>query len=229
MLILKEIPAEIREVTERLILWDQEVGRTLDRARLDLLLRMSSYVYSCTWLTRRPLVEKVSYFINNDFDYRKTAMEFGVSIKSLHVSISYASSQLKKRLLPALELLRAGNIGAAEEEFAKATGVPGANLFINEIHDRCEPVKDTSVNLSTCGKELEFLSHYTSYGVSNGLYSLNKKKLEHLLYILTSNDIRSSTERAVLFNCLEGFCDAPKAMGILKELEDSRGPKFFID
>ncbi|MEF2969111.1 hypothetical protein V3851_25335 [Paenibacillus sp. M1] len=225
MLFVKELPEEIREVTGRLTIWDEETDRALDRARLNLLLRMSSYVYSCAWVTRRPLIEKVSFFINNSFDYQKTAEKFGVSVKSLHVSISYASSQLKKRLYPALEHLREGNMGAAEEEFAKATGVPGANLFIKEIYDRCEP-KAHSIDLASCGNELDFLSRYTYYGLSSELYSLNKQKLEHLLYVLSSNDIRSATERAVLFNCLEGYYDASKAMEVLA---DSRRPKFLKD
>lgn len=204
MLIFKEIEEEVNEVKDRLAILGEEVDSSLDEQKLELLMRMVAYVNSYVWLSHGKTREKLGYFLRNKYDYRETAKKFEVSVKSLHVSVSYAANRLKKRIGGALALLRSGDIAEADREFALGTGALDTNLFISPIHDRFAPVKNAGVDLADCENELGFLARFTQYHFGIVLDSLDRQKLEHLLYILSQNDRSYMSERSILYRRLEG-------------------------
>jgi hypothetical protein len=212
MLVFKVIEEEVQEAKDRLAVLGEEVDTAQDEKRLDLLLRIVAYINSFVWLSHGSSRTKLKYFLQNRYDYRQTAEKFGVSVKSLHVSVSYAANRLKKRIGGALEQLQSGDLSAADREFALGTGALNSNLFISAIHDRFAPVKNAGVDLSTCEKELGFLSRFTQHHFGRVLDSLDRQKLEHLLFILSQNDRSYMSERSILYRCLEGEMEPSEAI-----------------
>jgi hypothetical protein len=219
MLVFKEIEEAVRSVKGNLTTLGGEKDLILEEQRLQLLVRIVVYVNSFDWLSHDKTREKLNSFIQSRYNYRETAEKFGVSVKSLHVSVSYASSRLKKRLGSVLALLEVNEVIAAEREFLIGIGrsnpsdvfVGGiANLFSN-------PVKNTGVELSTCQRELSFLSYFTIRNIDRVISTLDRAKVCHLLYILLRNDTTYVSERGILISCLEGELKASEAISLLKE------------
>lgn len=229
MLIFKELAEEVSEVQNRLAVWDEGVDRAQDEKKLDLLLRLIAFTNSYVWLSHGKSREKLAYFLKNGYDYRETAEKFGVSIKSVHASVSYAANRLKERIGVALELLRSGDLVAAEREFALGTGAYNTNLFISAIHDRFVPVKHSGVDLSTCDKELGLLYRFTHHHFGRVLDALDQQKLEHLLFVLSQNDRSYVTERSILFRCLEGEYSPDEALALLRDFNIYSAPTLFKD
>lgn len=229
MLIFKELAEEVSEVQNRLAVWDEGEDHAQDEKKLDLLLRLVAFTNSYVWLSHGKSREKLAYFLKNGYDYRDTAVKFGVSVKSIHASVSYAANRLKKRIGLALELLRSGDLVAAEREFALGTGAYNTNLFISAIHDRFVPVKHSGVDLSTCHKELGLLFRFTHHHFGRVLDALDQQKLEHLLFVLSHNDRSYMTERSILFRCLEGEFSPDEALALLRDFNIYSAPTLFED
>jgi hypothetical protein len=229
LLIFKEVVAEVKEVKERLaILGDDSSTAEQDKQRLDLLLRLVAYINSFVWLKKQSARRKLRDFLRSRYDYRKTAEKYGVTVGSMHMSVSYAANQLKKRIGGAVDLLRSGDIAGAEREFEIVTGCYD-DLFLRVVRDHFKPTKDAEVELGTCEKELSFLSAFVSRNIENLIAELDRRKVEHLLHILLKTDDRSySTIRSQLFRCLEGELEASEALALVEGYEiDSRPSLWF--
>lgn len=228
MLIVKELTEEIKETSERLAALELDLG-DLDKVRIDLLLRILDYSRSLVWLSRSGLRKKWVDFLSSGYSYRDTAEKHGVTIKSVHDSMGYADRLLKKRIGNAFVLLQSGDISGAEREFAIGTGSCPSAIFVREVEDRFKPVLDAGVDLSTCEKELRFLSRFTRRHFTMVMDSLDRQKLEHLLYILLGNDRCYMTERGYLFRCLEGQLEPVEALAHLHDDYIYAAPKLSVD
>lgn len=229
LLIFREVAAEVREVKVRLaILGDDSSTVEQDKQKLDFLLRIVAYINSFIWLKKKSARRKLRDFLRSKYNYREIAEKYGVTVGSMHMSVSYVASQLKKRIGGVLDLLRSGDIAGAEREFEICTGCYD-DLFVRVVRDHFKPEKDAGVDLSTCEKELSFLSAFVSRNIENLVAALDRQKVEHLLYILLKTDDRSySTIRSQLFRSLEGELEASEALALVEGYELSSRPSLWF-
>lgn len=228
MLLSKELVEEVKETSERLAALGLN-SEDLDKERIDLLIRMVDYMKSLVWLSRSSSRKKWVDFLSSGYSYRNTAEIHGVTIKSLYDSIGYADKLLKKRIGNAFVLLQSGDISGAEREFAIGTGSCPSAIFVREVEDRFKPVFNAGVDLSNCEKELRFLSRFTRRHFTMVMDSLDRQKLEHLLYILLENDRCYMTERGYFFRCLEGELEPAEALVHLHDNYVYAAPKLSVD
>lgn len=220
MLVFREVEDLVLEVRGRLTALGDEANSSLDEAQLQLLQKIVSYVNSMQWLSHEKMREKVRAFLRSRYTYREVAAQFGMSVSQLHKCISYAGNRLRQRIGGTLELLKAGNIVAAEREFAHATGtVDPSALFVRGTIERfAPPKKDDGVDLSTCERELSFLSYFSSRNIDKLLDTLDERKVRHLLYILLSTDSTYLSKRVTLIRCIvAGELKVSEAIRLLNE------------
>ncbi|RXT08833.1 hypothetical protein [Ammoniphilus sp. CFH 90114] len=219
MLVFREIEELVREVKSRLASLGVESDSKLDGQRFLLLQQVVTYVNSMVWLSHGKTREKVKSFLRSRYNYQEVAERYGVSVSQMHKCISYAGSQLRRRIGGTLLLIKSGALASAEREFALATGAgdPSA-LFVKGMHDWFDTVKDAGVDISTCDRELSFLSCFTNRNIDRVIDSLDPRKVSHLLYILLKGDITYVSERGILSRCIvDGELDALEAIALLKE------------
>ena len=203
MLIFREVEEMVSEVKGRIALLGSEEDATLDKRRLALLMQLVSYVNGMEWLSHAKLAAKVRVFLRSRFNYRQVAAEFGVSVKQAHKSISYAGDTLRNHIGGVCELIRSGDLVAAERELGVTTGmVDVSSLFVRGIMGRFQPTKCAGVVLSECRKELSFLSLFSSRVFDGLVASLSEEKMGHLMYIFSSVDTTYLREKGLIWSCV---------------------------
>jgi|GEM_PF-2943943 len=213
MLIFREIEDLVAEVKGRVATLGGESDLSLEERRLQLLMRMVSYVNSYEWLSHHKIREKVACFLRSRYNYRLVAEEFGLPLSSVHKSISYASDRLRRRIGGVLALIRSGQLDDAERELVLVTGaVDPSSLFVRGILENFKPKKDAGVDLASCQREIRFLSHFTTRNMDRILSKIDTNKLSHVLYVLLKSDV-TYPERGILARCiLDGEFDASEAI-----------------
>lgn len=204
MLIFREVDEIAHEVKGRIALLASEEDATRNEQRLELLMRLVSYINEFSWLKHRALVAKVKTFLRSRYSYQAVAQEHGMSVKQAHKCISYAGDRLRARIGGVLGLIRSGNFTAAERELAVLSGsVDASSLFVRDITERFSPVKDAGVVLGEdCRRELSFLCVFSKKRFDSAVARLDEKTVRHMLYILSSSDSSYFREKELLWNCV---------------------------
>ncbi|MGO4498599.1 hypothetical protein AB4114_22220 [Paenibacillus sp. 2RAB27] len=218
MLLFKDLELEVQVVKDRLGTLGEAGDRQLDKQRLDLLLLVVTFVNGMTWLSHEKTIVKVQFFLKNGYDYRLAARHFGVTVKSLHVTISYAATRLRGYIgANTLEWIRDGRIEEAGRAFSIASGqVQLSDLLVQSVVERIKPKQDASVDLSHCEFELKFLLQYSSRLLERRLEVADLSCLQHLMYILLSNDSSFDFERGILQRLLMGELNPEGAIRAIK-------------
>lgn len=213
MLVFREIEEMVQEVKGKLATLGDESDLSIEERRLQLLLRLISYVNRYEWLSHKKTREKIACFLKNRYNYRAVADRFGLPLSRVHKTVSYASERLRRRIGGVLALIRSGQLDDAERELALVTGaVDSSSLFVRGILERFKPVKDTRVDLADCHREISFLSYFTNRNIDRVLSKIDSKKLNHVLYVLLKSDA-TYPERSILARCiLDGEFDASEAI-----------------
>ncbi len=201
-LIFKEIEYAVFETKERIALLGSEQGATKMERRLKLLMRIVGYVNSMAWVSHAKLATKVRVFLQSRYRYEQVAVEFGISIKQAHKSISYAGQCLRRIIGGTLLLIYEDRLDGAEREFEKATGIMDSSIFAPAITDRFKPRKSAGVVLSDCRKEIHFLLAFSQRHFETLADSVRDESIQHLLHILLSTDSTYLRERAILSDCI---------------------------
>lgn len=217
LLVFKEIEESVRSVQQRLAMLGDDADTTVDEYRLQLLMQIVKYVNGLSYLSHSASRAKLKLFLRNRYEYRETAEKLGVSVRSLHVTISYAAARLKKRLGCTLDLLLDGDLEAAEREFLIGTGGSPPDLFIRGIAERYDLVKSADVDVSTCARELRFLKFYSESSFAALDNAVDERCVSHLLFILLCNDSRYVRERGILTRIMTDELDVTEGVRLLKE------------
>lgn len=143
MLVFREIEDLVLEAKSKIATLGVESDLAIEERRLQLLMRLVSYVNGYEWLAHEKIRAKIKYFLRSRYNYRLVAEKFGLSISRVHKSMSYASDRLRRRIGGVLALIRSGHLDDAERELAMVTGtVDPASLFVRGVLERFKPEKD---------------------------------------------------------------------------------------
>ncbi|WP_312753493.1 hypothetical protein [Rummeliibacillus suwonensis] len=219
MLIFKKIEDAVRMVKQDVAILGVQTNTDHTAEKLKLLQSIIAYVNSYEWLSHETSRKKLKAFLQSRYNYEMVAAEFNVSVKSLYVTVSYASDRLEKRIgTKTIDLILADDLETAEREFLLGTGkYTPTNLFISGMVEALNPpVKDSGVDFSTCERELKFLSSITKKRFNQIVKQLNITKIRHLLYILLQNDSTYLAERSILARCMDGEVDAKEAIRLIQ-------------
>ncbi|MFT9485762.1 MAG: hypothetical protein ACH0QD_00055 [Tepidibacillus sp.] len=213
MLVFREIEELAAEVKSKIATLGDESDLPFEARRLQLLMRLVSYVNGYGWLRQEKIREKVRFFLRSRYNYRAVAEKFGLPLSRVHKTVSYASERLRRRIGGVLSLIRSGNLDDAERELAMVTGaVDPSSLFVRGILERFKPVKDTGVDLAACQREISFLSYFSTRNIERVVGKVDARKVNHVLYVLLTGDA-TYPERGILARCiLDGEFDASEAI-----------------
>lgn len=203
MLIFKEIESDIRHLRDRIEKLGSYENSSAADNQLRLLMQVVKYINSMRWLSHSKLRDKVRAFLQNHYSYEQVAVEFDISIKKAHKSISYAANSLRQQLGATLLLIREGKIDEAERELAMVTGtIDTTSVFVTGVTERFKPMKSPGVVFADCQKEIQFLRAFSLRNFDKIVTSLDEEKVSQLLYVLCSRDSTYVHERAILWDCL---------------------------
>lgn len=215
MLVFREIEDLVVGVKSRFATFGVESDLAVEEKRLHLLMKLVSYVNGYEWLSHEKIREKVAYFLKSRYNYRAVAEKFGLPRSRVHKCISYASDRLRRRVGGILALIRSNQLDDAERELAMVTGaVDPSSFFVRGILDHFVVERGVGVDLATCQREINFLSHFSSRNIGRIVGQVDARKLGHLLYVLCrTEDTLYAPERATLSRCiLDGEFNASEAI-----------------
>lgn len=215
MLIFKELQIELKEAEKRLdALGKDSLTFKQDQQWLDFLKSIDEYFKSFTWLRKKHNRQILRDFLYCGCNFRSTAEKYGISVEWMYKLASYTSELLEKRFYRVLEYVRARELAKAEHEFNLAVG-NSDDWFQKVVREHYHPVFNSGVDLSACEDELGFLRNL--YNIRDMVLSLDRGKLEHLLYLLNSDESQFAFVRSCLSQCLEGHQDVHGTLEAIKE------------
>ncbi|MGO4498598.1 hypothetical protein AB4114_22215 [Paenibacillus sp. 2RAB27] len=218
------IRSEIYRVQEELAKYsDDGVPEKLLR-RLNLLVEISSFIHGLDWLTPTYLRQRYATLING-MELGDVARLHGVSVDSLASSVSLLEHRLQLLLGGVVGFLMSGEIERAGDEFELRTGRGSHPIFPSFVHSMIRPVEHRGVDVESCELEIELLSSLVLSQVEVRILSLDRQKLEHLLYIV-NNDIQYRTIHSLLMRCLEGGIEPAETTALIAYYNDSLRPTF---
>jgi len=190
--------------------------------KLELLQTFLSYMESLAWMKHRQTKEKVKAYLKSNFQYRAVAEKLGISLNSLQVSVSYAAKKLEEKLGAALQLVKEGDLEAAERAFLVAIGRKNpSDLFLSGLADVLPEADEISdVDLTECSEELKLLRFFTIGHVQKLVGKYDVRKIKQLLYIILSQDPVYIRERDILLRYVDGEISMEEALGRLKLLRE---------
>lgn len=199
---LRRVRSLVEQERESLKLVNELDGdRELAVTRYNLLRDIEMYVYEASYMSRQEAREKVRFFMDNQFDYRKTAENFKTSVASIQTSISIASDRAEKSVgEDVLSLIEDGYLHTA---VAKYKG--GSNVFRLSEHIMSEfvemlpqPVDNVGMSVSECESEIRLLKFMSYVNVKQQVSALDIGRLSFLMYVLTNDDSRYTYEKELL-------------------------------
>lgn len=212
-IIFKQLKEAVFTVSNRLQsnpLVDEE-AKQLEEKRYDALMEIIKYARSLDFLSHESTKEKLRFFFQSRFDYKKTANHFGCPLNNIESAVSYAGKRLERRIgrdtvQMIVQAQTQDALDAAMLQFRVGTNsCSGQNLFLCNMSEWFpEPAKMGFRDLSEFRMELQLLQMFSMSFFQHFLDSVDHKRLAHLLYILQSADNVHVMERQVLYRILQG-------------------------
>lgn len=184
--------------------------------RLALLEQIEHYVESFVWCPKNPYKKELSIYLRSKCSLGRAAQRLGVSEQWLYKLVRQAAVELQSRFSGVFQALQQSNLQILEQEFHKTAG-EGPSLLDGLAH-RYWPSAHGGVRVASCADELRFLRKLAR--MDDEVLGLNRKKLEHLLYLLGS-DAADRMIREYVSQSVYGTWEVDEALARLGEYENS--------
>lgn len=219
MLIFKKIEQEFLKTKEEIINPMSADSQTESEQKLELLLKIISYTNSFEWLSHQVTQQKIKSFLKSKYDYAFVAQEYGVSIKSLHVTISYAGKKLESRIGKSLNMLVIGDLIGAEKELdVGMKNIKYSEVFLEGVLPLLPaPNNKTVVDLNDCEREFKILKLVSKQQMQNIIETFDEEKLGYILHLLKYSSTSFQQEREAILNFIEGEIDYSELIKLLND------------
>lgn len=157
---------------------------------------------SMSWVRREETKKKLTFFMENNYDYSKLAIEFSISKESAYVFVSRASKELENII----------GVNCVEEILQDKYNIESLvintnnikQILIDEVKDCIKVNEDMGTDILECIKEVQSLRYLTKTSILRLFDTLDIDKLGHILYILESDDIGYAYEKEVIKGYIKG-------------------------
>ena len=204
--IFKRLEKEVISVKKSLELSDGE-NALLAEMKKELLDEIVEYVDGYEWLHKKPLKEKVKFFIHSGYDYDSLCREFNISYDSARSSVKWASNQLKKKIgQTTLQLIKEDRITDAATAFYMGTGkIKKEDYIMKEL--LCELPKEkfsAALDLNECKNELIILRNLSTERFYKYLDVMDERKMAFCLHLIEGKSKKADDYRAHMIKYLMG-------------------------
>ena len=191
----------------------------------ELLEEMVDYVNSYEWLHKKPLKQKVQFFIQSGYDYEALCRAFDISYDSARSSIKWASNQLKKKIGPStLQLIKEDRLTDAATAFYMGIGkIKKEDYIMKDLLLELPNEKfSAALDLKDCKNELIILRNLSTEKFYKYLDVMNEKKMAYCLHLIEGTSKKADNYKAYMIKYLIGEISLEELFSIEEDIKNEK-------